>query len=35
MSPLAMTLLILLVVFVALLSGKFGYGVVGGGVILE
>uniref|UniRef100_UPI004026AB5F SLC13 family permease n=1 Tax=Faecousia sp. TaxID=2952921 RepID=UPI004026AB5F len=34
MSPLAMTLLILLVVFVALLSGKFGYGVVGGGVIV-
>ena len=31
MSPLVMTLLILLIVFVALLSGKVGYGTVGGG----
>ena len=34
MSPLVMTLLILLIVFVALLSGKVGYGTVGGGVIV-
>lgn len=35
MSPLVITLLILLVVFVALLSGKFGYGVVGAGIVVS
>ena len=34
MSPLVITLLILLAVFVALLSGKLGYGAVGAGVIV-
>lgn len=34
MSPLVITLLILLAVFVALLSGKVGYGAVGGAIVV-